>query len=303
MFKDQPVHPDIARALADLNMKLRWNPQVINADIVIIHNPAFLKFNKVFKPRLVCDTLVVVTHENFTAPSGTLSFDVDACLELISDASLAANKILAPVSNYNRQTVAAWLDQSDQDWILSRLAWSNICDFDQAPPSGMPQDKRGRHSRPGFEKFPDRTTMEQIFPASAVHNAILGGDIFLEDDPPPHWTLFKFREMAVDHFLDSIDFFVYFTNPNWRESFGRVIAEAIAAGKLVLTDPETAKTFGNGVIGCKPDQVDDCIARHTEDPNTYGKAVRLGQLSLNQFSADRFRERAATILDTAGGTK
>ena len=35
----------------------------------------------------------------------------------------------------------------------------------------------------------------------------------------------------VDAFLASIDFFVYFTHPFLQESFGRVIGEAIAAGK------------------------------------------------------------------------
>ena len=54
--------------------------------------------------------------------------------------------------------------------------------------------------------------------------------------------------MKVPDFLASIDFFVYFTHPLLRESFGRAIAEAIAAGKLVITDPETAGPFGPGVV-------------------------------------------------------
>ena len=61
-------------------------------------------------------------------------------------------------------------------------------------------------------------------------------------------------------FLSGIDFFVYFTNPNWRESFGRVIAEAIAAGKLVITDPGTAATFGDAVVASDGADVDGIIA-------------------------------------------
>lgn len=302
MFKDRPSHPEIDRALADLNLTMVWDPKLINADVIVLHNPACLKFNTSFAPKLVCDTLVVVTHENFTTPAGKLGFDVDNCLDLIDGQTLAAHKILAPVSAYNRETVAAW-QPDDSDWVLSDLSWSNICDFDQSPPKSQPEDRRGRHSRPGFEKFPDRATMDVLYPAHAAHNAILGADIFIDDDPPRHWTLFKFREMAVDHFLESLDFFVYFTNPNWRESFGRVIGEAIAAGKLVLTDPQTAKTFGNGVIGLNPGDVDACIAKHIADPGLYARTIRRAQTSLGQFSADRFRERAATIIDTAGGTR
>ena len=302
MFRDKPTHPDIDRTLADLNLTMVWNPAVINADVIILHNPAFLKFNADFNLRMVCDTLIVVTHENFTTPGGALGFDVDHCLDLIDDATLCAHKILAPVSAYNRDTVAAWM-QGDTTWILPELSWSNICDFDQTPPSSTPEYRRARHSRPGFEKFPDRATMDMLFPPHADHNAILGADIFIDDDPPPHWTLFRFREIAVDQFLESIDIFVYFTNPNWRESFGRVIGEAVAAGKLVLTDPQTAKTFGSGVLGVRPADVDGCIAQHLADPGLYARTIRRAQTGLGQFSADRFRERAATIIDTAGGTR
>ena len=58
----------------------------------------------------------------------------------------------------------------------------------------------------------------------------------------------RFGAMPVPDFLASIDFFVYFTHPLLREGFGRAIAEAIAAGKLVITDEETAEPFGPGVV-------------------------------------------------------
>ena len=79
---------------------------------------------------------------------------------------------------------------------------------------------------------------------------ILGADTLLleTEDLPSHWQLLPFGAIKVADFLASIDFFVYFTHPLWRESFGRAIAEAIAAGKLVITDPATAEAFGPGVI-------------------------------------------------------
>lgn len=299
-FRDRPNHPDIDRALADLNIPMRWDPPLVNADIIILHNPAFLKFNADFAARLVCDTLIVVTHENITAPGGALAFDADACFDLIDKATLARTRIIAPVSPYNRQTVADWLEGQDRDWHLSQTSWTNICDFDQAPPTSAPADRRGRHSRPGFEKFPDRAVMETLYPPHARANVLLGADIFMEDDPPDHWSLYRFREIPVDNFLEQIDFFVYFTNGRWRESFGRAIAEAIAAGKLVLTDPGTASTFGRGVIGLRPAEVEQCIKNHIQNPDKYIKTVRQAQRGLLQFTASRFRERAAAIIDGAG---
>lgn len=303
MFKDRPNHPDIDRALADLNSKIFWNPGVINADVVILHNPAFLKMNASFKPRIVCDTLIVVTHENFTGPDGTLNFDVDACLTLIEEATLARTRILAPVSEVNRAALAAWHPEEPHGWVTSDICWTNICEFDTAPPRLAPADRRGRHSRPGFEKFPRRDVMELLFPEHAEYNGILGGDIFVEDDPPSHWAIYNFRDIPVSHFLEGIDFFVYFTNPRWHESFGRVIGEAIAAGKLVLTDPATARTFGRGVIGLAPEEVDACIARHIADPAAYAAQVRQAQRGLGTFNAQRFRERAAMIMETAGDSR
>lgn len=300
MFADRPNHPDIDRALADLDIQLRWDPAVVNADLIVLHNPACLKFNNTLNTRLVADTLIVVAHENFTAPGGTLSFDVDACFDVLEGAALARRKIIAPVTAYNRQTVEAWTGDARDGWIVSPVDWSNICDFEQAPPATTPSDRRGRHSRPGFEKFPDRATMESLYPMHAQANVLLGADIFIDDDPPRHWTLHKFRDIPVDHFLDQIDFFVYFTNSRWRESFGRVIAEAIAGGKLVLTDPGTASTFGKGVIGLSANEVDGAIQSFIADPAAYRRHVRQAQRGLGMFTADRFRERAAAIIELVG---
>jgi hypothetical protein len=95
---------------------------------------------------------------------------------------------------------------------------------------------------------------------SAERCAILGADGYLRepDDAAAALARPALRlEMPVERFLEEIDFFVYFTHPLWRESFGRVIAEAIAAGKLVITDPCTARTVpatassSSDGIGCR----------------------------------------------------
>ena len=47
---------------------------------------------------------------------------------------------------------------------------------------------------------------------------------------PANWVVYPFGSLDVVDFLRSIDVFVYFHHPNWVESFGRVIAEAMASG-------------------------------------------------------------------------
>lgn len=291
MFKGKTVAPALAEALEDLGLDLIWDPAVIAADRVILHNPAFLKFDQGFAPRIVARTLLVVTHENLLRPGGAEGFDMDACLGLIDRASLATAKFLAPISVANRAGADAWIEER-RDWGHWRLwpeDWFNICDFDIFAPTDTPRDRRGRHSRPGYEKFPDLAAMDASFPPTAATNLILGADSFLsEAQGRPHWTMVPFRGMAVDAFFAEVDFYVYFTAPTWRESFGRVIAEAIAAGKLVITDPETARSFGGGVIGARPSEVDRIVADHIAKPKRYQARVKQAQRDLARFSAARF---------------
>jgi glycosyltransferase involved in cell wall biosynthesis len=83
-----------------------------------------------------------------------------------------------------------------------------------------------------------------------------------------------------------------------RESFGRVLAEAIAAGKVVITDPGTAATFGPAVVASDGSDVDAIIAGFVADPARYQAFVRAAQARLSAFSADSFRRMVRHTLDT-----
>ena len=297
MFKDNTPNPALKTALLQTGSEIIWDSPKITADLILYHNPSALKFDTEMHTKMVSQNLIVVTHENFNNPDGSLSFDVEGCLEKLDAASLNAAKYLAPVSPYNRQTVETWLEEDLLDWRLLSKNWFNICDFEMQAPTNAPQDRRGRHSRPGFEKFPDQKTMELLYPPHALSNVILGGDIFNTSNPPTHWTLFDFRSRTVSDFLSDIDFFVYFTNKNWRESFGRVFAEAISAGKLVITDPETAQNFGDGVVGIAPQEVDARIKAFINDPKSYEDCVREAQETLKSFSPESFETQVKQIMN------
>jgi glycosyltransferase involved in cell wall biosynthesis len=105
-----------------------------------------------------------------------------------------------------------------------------------------------------------------------------------------------FGSTDVDAFLAGIDFFVYFTHPALRESFGRVLAEAIAAGKLVITDPGTAETFGPAVVASDGQDVDRLIRGFVADPARYQAFVQDAQARLAAFSAESFRSTVQGLL-------
>lgn len=287
MFKGRHVHPAIEEALEATGLTIAWAPSVVRADTIIFHNPSCLRFNEKLETRLSCRQAVVVMHENFLRPNGSESFDVGRCLGLVDRALVCGRRCLAPVSGHNRATAHAWIarNRPRDDWDVSPLDWLNMLDLRSSAPSRSPRDRRGRHSRPGFEKFPALDVMRRHFPAHAERCIILGSDSLMHgpDAPPPHWDLRRFGETSVETFLAEIDFFVYFTSPDWRESFGRVIAEAIAAGKIVITDEGTAGPFASAVVISDGADVDEIVRRLCADPEEYVRLVEAAQAQLAQF--------------------
>jgi hypothetical protein len=293
------VNPRLAAALDQCGIEPVWNPPVISAATVVFHNPSSLKFDSAFASRLNCQRLVTVAHENFLRPDGTPAFDVEKALKLLADRSVCTERLIAPVSALNRETVRDWLAQhADCGWDLAPIDWFNICDFETVAPTSSPRDRRGRVSRPGFDKFPDMSAMLSHFPPHAERCAILGADSFLLPgaSPPPHWDLHPFGSRDVADFLATIDFFIYFTHPALRESFGRVLAEAVAAGKVVITDPETARTFGRAVVASDGTDVDRIVAEFVAAPDRYVRFVTAAQDSLAAFSAEAFRHSIGAFL-------
>ena len=293
MFKGREIAPVLQDTMQKARLTLNWDPEVVSADRVVLQNPAFLKFDDSFGPRILARDLIVVTHENFLRPGGGLSFDVASCLDLIDRNSLAIRKWLSPISASNRRTVLDWKSRSPghDHWSVLDTDWFNICDFALEPPVARPRDRRGRHSRAGNEKFPTLADLDACFPATAEVNVLLGADNFLADGlRRRHWQMVPFRGMPVSRFFETIDFHVYFTSPTWRESFGRVLAEAMAAGKVVITDPATAVTFKGGAVSCQPSEVNEAVGHFIRHPCKYREQVTRSQQVLQEFTADRFRQ-------------
>lgn len=295
-FKGQEVHPLIACACEDLGVPIVWDPEVLSSDIVALHNPCFLKFDTQLQTRIICDRLFVVCHENFVRPDGPEGFDVSHCLDLISQNAVVRKKYLSPISAWNRQCTSSWMSKNPTNWEIAPFDWTNICDFMLDAPTPTPSDRRGRHSRPGAEKFPPIHDLLQMFSESSESVRILGADGLSSEDVPHHWDLLEFGSEPVDAFLGTIDFFIYFTHPFWQESFGRVIAEAIAAGKVVITSPATAATFGDAVVAASPEEVDGIVACMIAQPELYQAQVARSQEGLEHFSPTAFQNRFRQLL-------
>lgn len=305
-FRGTEANPKILAALEQVGLPFQWAGHSVAADVIVFHNPAALKFDTDLPTRFLAEQFYVVAHENFLRPNGTPGFDVAKTLNLLDAATIAQHLRIAPVSGYNRSTVEGWLTQlksSDTPWQVTPFNWFNICDFAQQPPNPAPSDRRGRLSRVGYEKFPSRAIMEVLFPNTAIANVILGGDTLMNDrlPPPKHWEIHKFGALELPAFFEKLDFFVYYTHPELRESFGRVIPEAIAAGKMVITDPGTGQTFGPAVITASPEDASSIISHYCAQPRAYEAFVRKAQAWLTRFSSQTFAQQIQTELGKLKG--
>ena len=298
MFRGRRVHPAIEAALDDLGMTLSWNPPVVHADTIVFYNPSCLRFDTKLAVRLSCAQELVVTLENFLGPNGSEGHDVATCLDLLDARWSAEPAVWRP----SRPTTAAPCRHGlparapAGRWRRPTGLWCSIRSSRRRP---EPRATGADATRaPVSRSFRRSRRCCAHFPAHAERCAILGGDGYLRDPStaPAHWEVLRFGEADVADFLAGIDFFVYFTHPLWRESFGRVIVEAIAAGKVVITDPGTAEAFGEAVVASEGSDVDRIIEGFIADPRRYVSLRASGAARLSEFRPAAFAERVKSLV-------
>ena len=80
--------------------------------------------------------------------------------------------------------------------------------------------------------------------------------------------------MSPRDFLRQLDVFVYFPHPDWVESFGRVVIEAMAAGVPVILPAHFTSLFNEAALYAEPHEVTSLVDRLMADPGLYDRQVR-----------------------------
>jgi hypothetical protein len=164
----------------------------------------------------------------------------------------------------------------------------------------------GKHSRDNWAKWPaDRATLLQAYPAALdVDVRLMGGvrsaqDLLGADEELPHnWRVYGYDELDVRTFLGQLDFYVYFPHPNMVEAFGRAILEAMAAGCVVLMPHHFRRTFGDGALYCRADEVEGVVRHLHADPEAFLRLSRAAQaLVRERFSHGSYAELVADLID------
>ena len=136
----------------------------------------------------------------------------------------------------------------------------------------------GRHGRPDEVKWPrDPGELLRAYPDTArIKVRILGGGeigVRRLGHRPASWDVVEFGAEAPRDFLGTLDFFVYFHDPDWVEAFGRTILEAMASGVPVIVGPHFRPIFGAAALYSDPAGVRDLVLRLHADRVAYAAQV------------------------------
>lgn len=166
---------------------------------------------------------------------------------------------------------------------LSADDWPNIINTTEWQRAIQPEKsdviRICRHSRDQYVKWPataqDLLAAYPESPEFEIHvmggaetpKEILGGQL------PANWRVTGFGKVDPKVYLADFDVFVYFTHPDWVESFGRVIFEAMAVGLPVILPPQYQPVFKEAAIYCEPEEVASRVKELMASTEAYQEQV------------------------------
>lgn len=263
--------------------------EAATCDVLIIRYPPVLEHIHRYLPAIeAADIRVIVNQPPMSdyGPNPTPRYAIETCARNLRQ-MFGKDGTWHPIGPNIRN---ALLEHHAEDIPAIQLAdedWVNIIDVSawERPDHVVNGDRPlriGRHSRDSRLKWPE--TREQIlavYPTSPdidVH--VLGGIQALSDDlpsAPENWTVHDFGEMEPQEFLSGLDVFVYFHHPDWVESFGRTIFEAMAVGVPVILPEHYRPVFGDAAIYATPETAIGAARNICADPQRYRDQVALAR--------------------------
>ncbi|WIM95466.1 glycosyltransferase [Actinoplanes oblitus] len=262
-----PFSPRIAELLRDRLAELATPDAVVNARLLVIRQPRIFTADLAVVPRVHAEHTVMVLNQapgDAADPRRYYDFaEVRDRVELYFGPDIE----WAPISPQIRGQLTG-LGREDWHEIIDGSEWA----ADHRVTGDLPVI--GRHGRADAVKWP--RTAEQLLQAYPdkpdLRVRVLGGGEIatrLLGRQPANWEVIPFGgEQPVD-FLRSIDFFVYFHDPDLVEAFGRTILEAMAAGVPAIIGEHFRPIFGDAALYTTPAGVEPLVRALWADPERY----------------------------------
>ena len=259
---------------------------VATTPLLLVRWPAALQYVPEGKIGIDAQKVVIVAnHPPYEGENGRHTYETGRVVRNAKQL-FGIDPVWVPQSATIRRMLERQLPQStilDVDWtgVLSDVPER------QDPRSDYVGEKPviGRHSRDNALKWPEnRENLLEAYPIDgSVDVRILGGidsviaSELVDAEELRDWTLFPFGSVPPADFLQTIDFFVYYTHREWTEAFGRVIMEAMFAGAVVILPPEYEPVFGDAAVYTSPDGVQQMVHNLYSDWESFSAQSERGR--------------------------
>lgn len=276
---------DVRGRLFDQNIRILTYGETVSCDLLILRYPPILQDFQRYVPTIDAKEIKVIVNQppmSDYGPEGVIRYELDKCAENIRR-YFGKDATWHPIGPLVREALHTHHAEQLHHIKLSDLDWHNIIDingWDRGPRQRGPKDKLriGRHSRDNAHKWSDRA--EEILAAYPDRNDVevhvLGGSRTpgkILGRIPQNWIVHDFGSIHPRNFLCEIDVWIYFANPDWVESFGRTIIEAMAVGVPVILPEMYRPLFKDSALYALPQTAIELARDLHADPAAYDHHV------------------------------
>ena len=294
-----PFSPRISDLLRDGVAELARADEEVAARLLVIRQPRIFTEDLPTPPRVTAErTLMVINQPPGDAENPFRYYDFAAVRDRVHG-YFGPEVVWAPISSQVRDQVR----EVAPDAHLAAADWHEIIDVAHwwQDRDGFVGDVPviGRHGRADPVKWPrDPAEILGAYPETGDMRVrfLGGGEIAVKrlGRRPDNWDVIRFGVERPDEFLRTIDFFVYFHDPEWLEAFGRTILEAMASGVPVIIGEHFRPIFDDAALYSTPAAAPDLVRELYQDPDRYrAVAVRAREFAERRYGHQSHLTRLA----------